>query len=245
MDRRPRLSERGEPSSAVAMRTSPPPPLALVAFDAQLSAKLSPELGRVGLDHALLTPEVLRSLEAASPATLVLCGPPVTWAATAFAQRLARASRCLVITAQRRPEQRAAWLDWGALDCVSHPCALVELAARVRTLVRTPSNPPARTLLLDLGRLQVDEEHRAAKLDGTPVELTGAEFELLATLARRAGQVLSRERLLELTGGSAEDAFDRAIDVRISRLRAKLGDDPRHPRLLKTVRGRGYLLVSL
>jgi DNA-binding response OmpR family regulator len=79
---------------------------------------------------------------------------------------------------------------------------------------------------------------------GQLLDLTTADFDLLLSLARRAGKVLSREQLLELTGGSAEDAFDRSIDVRVSRLRAKMGDDPRAPRLLKTVRGRGYMLTE-
>ena len=79
-------------------------------------------------------------------------------------------------------------------------------------------------------------------LDGQPLQLTSYEFALLRVLADHAGRVLSRERLLELAKGNADEAFDRSIDVRISRLRQKLGDDPRHPVLLKTVRGSGYLL---
>ena len=81
-------------------------------------------------------------------------------------------------------------------------------------------------------------------LDGREIALTGYEFALLDALARRAGRVLSREQLMELAGGSAEEAFDRSIDVHVSRLRQKLGDDPKRPRLIKTVRGAGYLLAG-
>jgi DNA-binding response OmpR family regulator len=66
----------------------------------------------------------------------------------------------------------------------------------------------------------------------------------LRVLAERAGRVLAREQILQLVQGSADDAFDRSIDVHVSRLRHKLGDDPRHPRLLKTIRGAGYMLTS-
>ena len=81
-----------------------------------------------------------------------------------------------------------------------------------------------------------------AEINGSRLDLTTYEFALLWALARNCGKVMSREQLIELVKGSAEDAFDRSIDVQVSRLRGKLGDDPRHPRLLKTVRGLGYLL---
>ena len=86
-------------------------------------------------------------------------------------------------------------------------------------------------------------ETMRAEIDGQRLELTSYEFALLWAFARNSGKVLTREQLLELAKGSAEDAFDRSIDVQVSRLRSKLGDDPRHPRFLKTVRGAGYLLV--
>jgi DNA-binding response OmpR family regulator len=82
-----------------------------------------------------------------------------------------------------------------------------------------------------------------ATLRGERLALTTYEFALLRVLAERAGRVLGREQLLELVHGSAEDAFDRSIDVHVSRLRHKLGDDPRTPRLLKTIRGVGYMLT--
>jgi DNA-binding response OmpR family regulator len=82
-----------------------------------------------------------------------------------------------------------------------------------------------------------------ATLDGTSLVLTTYEFMLLRALADRAGRVLSREQLVDIVRGSAEEAFDRSIDVHISHLRAKLGDDPRNPRLIKTVRGVGYMLA--
>ena len=82
-----------------------------------------------------------------------------------------------------------------------------------------------------------------ATLSGKPLALTTVEFALLRVLAERAGRVLSRDQLLELLHGSADEAFDRSIDVHVSRLRSKLGDDPRNPQRLKTVRGVGYVLT--
>ena len=82
-----------------------------------------------------------------------------------------------------------------------------------------------------------------ATLAGKALALTTFEFALLRVLAERAGRVLSRDQLLELLHGSADEAFDRSIDVHVSRLRSKLGDDPRNPHRLKTVRGVGYVLT--
>jgi DNA-binding response OmpR family regulator len=84
----------------------------------------------------------------------------------------------------------------------------------------------------------------AASFRGRPVELTSYEFTLLRVLVERRGRVLSREQILELARGNAEDAFDRSIDVRISRIRQKLGEDPRRPSIIRTVRGAGYLLAD-
>ena len=94
-----------------------------------------------------------------------------------------------------------------------------------------------------VGGLSLEPETLAATLEGRPLELTAYEFALLLALARRAGRVLSREQLLDLAKGSADESFDRSIDGHISRLRKKLGDDPKRPTLLKTVRGAGYMLV--
>jgi DNA-binding response OmpR family regulator len=97
---------------------------------------------------------------------------------------------------------------------------------------------------LSIGPLTLWPREQAVTLEGQPLALTTSEFSLLVILAEHAGQVLGREALIELAKGSAEETFERAIDVQISRLRANLGDDPRRPRLLKTVRGLGYVLVA-
>jgi DNA-binding response OmpR family regulator len=95
-----------------------------------------------------------------------------------------------------------------------------------------------------VGALRIDPQAMEATLDGRTIQLTTYEFTLMRAFAERAGHVLSREQLIDLVRGSADEAFDRSIDVHISHLRQKLGDDPRNPHLLKTVRGIGYMLAA-
>jgi DNA-binding response OmpR family regulator len=152
----------------------------------------------------------------------------------------------IVLTARGEEADRVMGLELGADDYLAKPFSPRELLARIRAQVRRArgqAGPAARPVRV--GGLHLDPGGLRATLDGRELPLTAYEFTLLRVLAERAGQVLSRERLLELAQGSAEEAFDRSIDVHISRLRAKLGDDPRRPRWLKTVRGAGYQLVKL
>jgi two-component system, OmpR family, response regulator len=151
----------------------------------------------------------------------------------------------IILTARGEEADRVMGLELGADDYVAKPFSPRELLARLRAVVRRAKGRagPARGLLR-VGGLIVDPGARRVSLDGRDVALTGYEFALLEALARRAGRVLSREQLMELARGSAEEAFDRSIDVHVSRLRQKLGDDPKRPRLIKTVRGSGYVLAE-
>ena len=134
-------------------------------------------------------------------------------------------------------------LDSGADDALNAPLATRELAARSRAHVRrargqlTPSNQR-----IDLGTLVIDFSHRTVELAGTVIALTSTEFAVLAALAQHAGHPLTRDALLQLVHGRDDLAFDRSIDVHVSRLRSKLEPDPRQPRLIKTIRGHGYVL---
>lgn len=151
----------------------------------------------------------------------------------------------IMLTACGTEADRVLGLESGADDYVAKPFSTRELLARVRAVVRRsrgqlgPSTRALRVggLVLDPGNLYVENK-------GAPVSLTSFEFSLLYALAERAGRVLSREQLLDLVHGSAEEAFDRSIDTHVSRLRRKLGDDPRQPQLLLTVRGVGYMLAK-
>lgn len=150
----------------------------------------------------------------------------------------------LMITARVEEADRVLGLELGADDYIPKPFSSRELLARMRAQVRRArgqSGPEQAAIVV--GSLRLDPASLAATLDGRPLALTSHEFMLLRALAERAGCVLSREQLLYALRGNAEDTFDRSIDVQISRLRQKLGDDSRNPRVLKTVRGVGYMLA--
>ncbi|HET6414482.1 MAG TPA: response regulator transcription factor [Anaeromyxobacter sp.] len=151
----------------------------------------------------------------------------------------------IVLTARGEEADRVMGLELGADDYLAKPYSPRELLARIRAVTRRAKGRAGPALgAFRVGSLTIDPGARRVELEGEEVHLTGYEFALLEALARRAGRVLSREQLMELAKGSAEDAFDRSIDVHVSRLRQKLGDDPKRPRLIKTVRGSGYVLAG-
>jgi DNA-binding response OmpR family regulator len=151
----------------------------------------------------------------------------------------------LVLTARGEEADRVLGLELGADDYLAKPFSPRELLARIRAVTRRAKGRAGPALSsVQVGALLVDPAARRVTLDGREVALTGYEFALLEALARRAGRVLSREQLMELAKGSAEESFDRSVDVHVSRLRQKLGDDPKRPRLIKTIRGAGYLLAG-
>ncbi|QSQ11411.1 response regulator transcription factor [Myxococcus landrumensis] len=150
----------------------------------------------------------------------------------------------LMLTARGEEADRVMGLELGADDYLAKPFSSRELLARIQALVRRSRGHlgPSREVLR-VGELTLDRAAMKATLKGQALPLTQHEFALLLGLAERAGRVLSREQLLELAKhGGVDGPVDRAIDVHVSRLRQKLGDDARHPRLLKTVRGVGYVL---
>jgi two-component system OmpR family response regulator len=144
----------------------------------------------------------------------------------------------IMLTAKGEDVDKVVGLELGADDY------LAELVARVRAVLRRTSPaatpPPPK---LRVGRLELDFASREVTVSGKRRVLTHHEFELLATLARAAGRVLTREQILDALKGQAE-AFDRSIDVHIAKLRAKLELDPKEPRYIKTVRGVGYMLAG-
>jgi DNA-binding response OmpR family regulator len=154
------------------------------------------------------------------------------------------ASPIIMVTARTDEADRVMGLEGGADDYVSKPFSSRELLARIRAQARRARGRCGPDLArIEVADVVVDTASRTASVRGKALALTTFEFALLRALAERAGRVLTREQLLELVHGSADEAFDRSIDVHVSRLRHKLGDDPRNPRLLKTVRGVGYVLA--
>jgi DNA-binding response OmpR family regulator len=152
----------------------------------------------------------------------------------------------IMLTARGEEADRVMGLEGGADDYLAKPFSPRELLARIRAVLRrTRGQAGPASKAIQVGGLHLDPAARRATLDGRELPLTGYEFTLLRVLAERSGRILSREQLLDLAKGNAEESFDRSIDVHISRLRQKLGDDAKHPRLLKTVRGAGYLLAVM
>jgi DNA-binding response OmpR family regulator len=150
----------------------------------------------------------------------------------------------LMLTARGDDTDRIVGLEMGADDYLPKPFNPRELLARVRAILRRSGEREAVTAAnIEVGALSVCPASRSVRLSGRVVDLTSAEFDLLHALAANAGRVLSRDRLLEQVHGAGWAAYDRSVDVHVSRIRQKLGDDPKRPRWLKTVRGAGYLLA--
>lgn len=156
----------------------------------------------------------------------------------------------LMLTARSDDMDQVLGLEMGADDYVCKPVRPRVLLARIRALLRrsepgeVEALPVGKVRRLQFGPLLVDSARREAFLGGKLIELTSAEFDLLWLLAANAGRILSREEIFASLRGIEYDGQDRSIDVRISRIRPKIGDDPMHPRLIKTVRSKGYLFVG-
>jgi len=148
-----------------------------------------------------------------------------------------------MVTARGDDADKIVGLELGADDYLAKPFNPRELLARIRAVLRrAPAEADAVQFVS--GGLQIDFAAREVRVEGVRQSLTAHEYQVLAALARNAGRVLTREQLLDLVKGEqADEAFDRSIDVHVSRLRQKIENDPRHPRYVKTVRGAGYLLA--
>ena len=161
-------------------------------------------------------------------------------------RRLRQSSRVpiLMLTARGDETDRIVGLEMGADDYLPKPFNPRELLARIRAILRRSDGRETADAAapIQTGPLVVDPGARRVTVRGTEVELTTAEFDILHALAANAGRVLSRDQLLEKVHGPGWAAYDRSVDVHMSRIRQKIEDDPRRPVLLKTVRGVGYQL---
>jgi two-component system, OmpR family, response regulator len=147
----------------------------------------------------------------------------------------------LMLTARGDEADRVVGLELGADDYIPKPFSPRELLARLRAVLRRVQ-PTAEAKQIVVGRLSIDVEARQVRVGAAAAELTGLEFDILLALARRPGRVVPRETLLGEAGRQDVTVSDRTVDVHVSHLRRKLGDDSKTPRLIKTVRGVGYVL---
>ncbi len=148
----------------------------------------------------------------------------------------------LMLTARGDAMDRIVGLEMGADDYLPKPFEPRELLARLRAILRRAHSTPAS--VLSFGRLEIDKDAREVRIDGAPRTLTSYQYALILAMAERAGRVLSRDALFDLVKGETIEAFDRSIDVHISRIRAAIEDDPKEPRRVITVRGAGYVFAK-
>lgn len=146
----------------------------------------------------------------------------------------------IMLTARIEETDRLIGLELGADDYVVKPFSPREIVARTRAVLRRTEGQPVKPDSLTSGGLSLDLTRRYATLDGTALDLTTMEFDLLSVLMMHSGQVFSRMQLLEHVQDQAYPGYERTIDVHIMNLRRKLGDDSRNPRFIETVRGVGY-----
>ncbi|WP_035382930.1 response regulator transcription factor [Ferriphaselus sp. R-1] len=147
----------------------------------------------------------------------------------------------LMLTARGEAMDRILGLEMGADDYLPKPFEPRELLARLKAILRR--GRPGDGDVLRFGRLEIARDARRVRIDGEARELTSYQFDLLLALAERPGRVMSREQLLDAVKGEPLEAFDRSIDVHISRIRAAIEDDPKRPRRILTLRGAGYVFT--
>ena len=147
-----------------------------------------------------------------------------------------------MLTAKGDPMDRVVGLELGADDYLPKPFEPRELLARLRAILCRGKGAD-RADIMRFGRLEIDTRAMEARIDGRPCALTAHQFKLLEIMAKAPGRVLSRDYLMDHLKGGTLEAFDRSIDVHISRIRAEVEADPKHPRRVITVRGAGYVFA--
>ena len=149
----------------------------------------------------------------------------------------------IMLTARGDLSDKVVGLELGADDYLAKPFEPRELAARIQSILRRTTKSSSKEIAL-FGRLRIDFAKRAASVDGRDVDLTTNEFTALALLAGSPGKVFDRDEILQELRGMDCDAFNRSVDITMSRLRQKLDDDPKNPEFIKTVWGAGYVFIG-
>jgi len=218
----------------------------LIEDDARLAGMLAEYLGEAGFRVAVAASgrAGLERLarEAYDALVLDLMLPDMDGLEVCRALRAKSGLPVLMLTARGDATDRIVGLEIGADDYLPKPFEPRELLARLRAILRRrPAGESSSALRF--GRLEIDKDARVARVDGRETMLTGHQFTLLVALAEHAGRVMSRDALMDLVKGEALEAFDRSIDVHVSRIRAAIEDDPKKPRRILTVRGAGYVFA--
>jgi DNA-binding response OmpR family regulator len=227
----------------------------LIEDDTRLAGMLTEYLGKAGFQvvHAENGARglALHEREGADIVILDLMLPDAEGLEICARIRARSNSPVVMLTARGDPVDRVVGLEMGADDYLPKPFDPRELLARLRAVLRrsragrgSGAQSGSKPDVLRYGRLELDRGAREARLDGAPCPLTGYQFALLLTLAEHAGHVMSRDALMDALKGESIEAFDRSIDVHISRIRAAIEDDPKKPRRVITMRGAGYVFAK-
>jgi DNA-binding response OmpR family regulator len=228
-------------------RASSGPRVLIIDDDERLNALLTEYLGRFGfLVRTAAHPDAgFRALKSDPPDILVLDVMLPDTDGFAVCRKVRETSRIpiVMLTARGDVMDRIVGLELGADDYLAKPFEPRELVARIQAVLRRGSKAESEDSMR-VGPIDVNWATRAARLNGQPLPLTTAEFELLGLFVRHRGRVLSRDRIMDETRGVDWEAYDRSIDILVSRLRQKLGDDPRRPAFIRTVRGTGYIFIG-
>jgi two-component system, OmpR family, phosphate regulon response regulator OmpR len=221
--------------------------LLLIEDDARLAEMVRDYLGGAGfrVSHAAngAAGLALHAREAFDAIVLDLMLPDMDGLDVCRQVRARAATPILMLTARGDAMDRIVGLEMGADDYLPKPFEPRELLARLKAILRR-GKAPAKSDVLRFGRLEIDRGAREVRLDGESRTLTSHQFALLLALAEHAGRVMSREVLMDIVKAAPLEAFDRSIDVHISRIRAAIEDDAKEPRRVITVRGAGYVFAK-
>jgi len=220
----------------------------LVEDDARLAEMLCEYLGGAGF-RVVLAPFGAAAMErlAESPYDAVILDlmlPDMDGLDVCRQLRAKSDTPLLMLTARGDATDRIVGLELGADDYLPKPFEPRELLARLRAIMRRRGAGGPSGRVLRFGRLEIDCAARVLSIDGEQKSITSYQYELLVAFAKHAGRVLSRETLMDLVKGEQLEAFDRSIDVHISRIRAAIEDDPKQPRRIITLRGAGYVFAK-
>lgn len=227
-----------------------PSRLLLIDDDTRLTAMLSDYLSNAGFEISVAGSLAMARTVLASGAFDLLVldlmlgdGDGLDFCRELRAHGHTRRLPVLMLSARGEPMDRILGLELGADDYLAKPFEPRELQARIKALLRRVEPQAAEDDVLRFGRLEIDLAERVARIDGKSCDFTSHQFDLLVVLAQSPGRVMSRDQIMDALKGHPLDAFDRSIDVHISRIRALIEDDPKNPRRVLTVRGAGYLFA--
>ncbi len=219
----------------------------IIDDDAKLNQLLVEFLGDFGFKvvAAIRPEEGLRKLKQEMPDLIILdvMLPGMNGFEVCKTIRQSYTVPIIMLTARGLVTDKVVGLELGADDYLPKPFEPRELVARIQSVLRR-THGIDQTQVKRFGRLEIDFSKRIVKLDGVVVDLTTNEFAALALLVRNSGRVLNRDQILDELRGIECDAFNRSVDITMSRLRHKLRDDPKNPSFIKTVWGAGYVFIG-